>query len=268
MRASAVCLALPVVLLNQLLLIPGFLPLAVVRAQEPESDLGDLEELEDDTEEASAEEAQASVEDFDLGMPEAEQNLRMSACFALTMNRVKANKEQVATMAKEIASQQETMTAEQAMNSILFSWMMTCYMNIETSEVDQVSSGSQLESATEDSIFSMREGKTQTAQTASKRQWKRLEGVISEHMDGQKENKKQQQQQQSSSGRRTEETRKGSGYDVPGAGMSGSTQALYILAVFGGIFGLGGLAVMRLSKSGEEGSSKKSAKADKKKKKA
>merc|ERR1712190_3714 len=77
------------------------------------------------------------VDDFDLGMPEEDRKKQMNACFIHTVTRMQSNREEVERTVQEIVQSQQSqqLTQQQAINSLMFSWMMTCYMNIDANGI-------------------------------------------------------------------------------------------------------------------------------------
>lgn len=227
----------------------------------------DLDDL-DDNGDTSVEEP---VEDFDLTLPPEDQKKRMRACMTHTMNHARARREQldeVATqMAKGAGGAQKGMSKDQAINTLIFSWMMSCYMNIDSSTMQQATLGSILDEETETQLFAQRTDRAQQVHQASQRQWKLLESVLMEQSETQKKEAKEAQQQQQ---QRQEQSGNlpPTGQPAPlGSSMSGSSQALYVFCVFGVIFGLGAIGVFRLSSS-ETSDKDRSAKNLKKQQKA
>jgi len=192
-------------------------------------------------------------EDFDLDMPEEKRLLRMRACFAYSLARVQVHQEPLQQAIAGMVEHQG-MSEDQAANTIVFTWVMTCYMNADDSTIEAASHNVVLEQDQEEALFTPHEGK-QTPSSASKRQWDLLGKVVNENKEARERQQKQQQPPGASQAR--------SPVDVPGAGMSGTNGALYMIIVFGVIFGAGILGVLRLMKSEEEGSKKK-VKAEKK----
>lgn len=213
----------------------------------------------DDEQSQSAMGGQEMVEDFDLGMPEEDQKAQMNACFFHTMNRVRARRDQLEATVKEMtANQQSQMSPEQALNTLIFSWMMSCYMNIDAAGMKQASSGQSASPELEQDLFSQRTDRPQQVHQASRRQWQLLESVLME-----------QQKQQDPRGASEGAGARSSG-SVPLSGLSGQSQFLYIFVVFGIVFGLGFIALFRLiqhEKTGRDKSSKSQKKADKAEKK-
>lgn len=207
----------------------------------------------------------SAVEDFDLGMPEEDRKQRMNSCFYYTMNRVRTRGEQLQATLKEAMSQQPQLSQEQILNTMVFTWMMTCYMNIDSDGIRQATQTQQLTQELEVALFSEREDTPQQIRQASRRQWQLIEETL---MERQQEQKQQQQQQHQDSPKK-----KSSGAKLPLTGMSGQSQVLYILVVFGVVFGLGAIVTYRLinaEKAGREkptSSAKSQKKADKAEKK-
>lgn len=207
-----------------------------------------------------------AVDDFDLGMSEDQQKGRMGACFSFTLGRVQARKELMEQTVKEMAAAHK-MKPEQAMNALLFTWMMTCYMNIEDSVVQQVADkpiGTPLPpDELEEEMFGVKPDAPQSVQQASKRQWTLLESTLQEHAQrnpktGRAEGNKQQQQKQGGQqSRQPQNSPLGSNMDKP-------TGILYVLVVFGVIFGAGMLVVLKLMQNDKENSKDKGSRADRK----
>jgi len=174
------------------------------------------------------------VEDFDLGMPESDRKKRMGACFSYTIGRVQAKNEMMRQTVKEMA-QAHNMKEDQAMNALLFTWMMTCYMNADESTVAEAQGkpyGTPMPTpaGNEEELFNVNPHAKQTAQQASQVQWKLLEGVLQENSPKQKP-KQQQQQQQQQRGRPQAPQPEPSFF----SGGTGILYALFIFACIGGI---------------------------------
>lgn len=204
-----------------------------------------------------------AVEDFDLNMPVEERKERMNACVTHTMNRVRTRGDQLQNTLKEAMTQQPQLSQEQILNTMVFTWMMTCYMSIDGEGIKQATQTQSLSPELEMALFSERADTLQKVRQASRRQWQLIEETLLEHQQHQRQ--QQQQQQQDS-------PKKSPGVKVPLSGMSGQSQALYILVVFGVVFGLGAIVTYRLigaEKAGREKSAsgksqKKAEKAEKK----
>jgi len=202
------------------------------------------------------------VDDFDLDMPEEERKTRMRACLAHTMSRAQAYQEQLQAAVKQMVEENRgaQMTPEQAANSIVFSWMISCYMNIEDDGIKAAVSGTPLPPEAEQDLFSHHPERGQQANQASQRQWQLLESVLLEH-------KASQPQRDPQRDPRVDPRAQA----AAGSSMSGQTGALYILVVFGVIFGAGAIGVLRLMRSEAKDKEKekdKPSKAEKKLEKA
>merc|ERR1740121_1691487 len=116
-------------------------------------------------------------------MPEADQRKQMTACFTHTMNRMQAHSEQLQQTVQEIMNSQQgqQMTQTQAINTLMFSWIMACYMNIDAGGVKQAVEGVAPTPELEQALFSQRPDRPQSVQQASKRQWQLLESVLKDH---------------------------------------------------------------------------------------
>lgn len=258
-----------------LLLLQSLATLPVVVAEEPASkgsdeedldlDLDDDGDLEGDDADGAAG-AAAPVEDFDKDMPEADRTTRMKACFAVTVARLQSASVGIEELAQQVIQQKPGTTKDQALNLILFNWMMTCYFNIEPPVVktlaDSVASGSPVpaELSQAESLFAPQMDKPQTPQTASKAQWSLLETVLQEQSKAQQEKVKQSRQQQSPGSPPGSQPAPAESTD------SSFTKTLKVLVPFTFIFGVLGLGTMMLVKKDTEAKVKKEKKSDKKKK--
>jgi len=235
----------------------------------------DLEDLEDDVA-LGAGEGEAEGEEFDLGMPPEDQLKRMQACYVHMMNRIQHRRDQLEAAIQELVQQRSgEVSNDQAANSIVVSWMMQCYMNIDGSSMKEAIHGKAPSPELEQQLFAPR---SDQPKQASQRQWKLLSDVVAE---GQKEalaNEKRQQQQQQQQQQKSSTGRSGEApapqppaYTGGGpllSGLSGQSQAIYVLVVFGVIFGLGAIGVMRLMRSEQESRNRLSKKQEKSEKRA
>lgn len=240
-------------------------------------DLGDIDDLgdegfDDGDPDAGGQGGFPEVDDFDLGMPETDRKKQMEACLIHTTNRVQARREQMEQTIKEIMSspQGQQMEQNQAMNTLMFSWMMTCYLNIDRENVKQAVKTGEISDEVEQEIFAPKADRPQQVNSASARQWELLQSVLRdeeikhrEMQDTLKKTAREQQQRQQQQSMPQAPPR----VDVIGSGMSGQSQALYVLGVFGTLFGLGACAVMKLSKDENAARDKRSGKAKKEGKK-
>merc|ERR1712113_181279 len=98
---------------------------------------GDPDEGDDDPPPYGAPGGYEPVEDFDLGMSEEDRTKQMNACFMFTMSRMQSRQNELQqTIQEMLASPQgQKMSQSQAVNTLMFSWMMACYMNIESAQV-------------------------------------------------------------------------------------------------------------------------------------
>lgn len=194
------------------------------------------------------------VEDFDLDMPEDQRKLRMRSCLSHTMARAQAYQEQLQGAIAQMVEQQQV-SQEQAANSVIFSWMITCYMNIDDDGIKAATAATPLQPEQEEDVFSHHPERGQQANQASQRQWQLLEAILME----QNAASEQQQRRQGVDPR----------MDPRAAGTpAGQSQMLYVLVVFGIIFGLGAIVVVRLMRSeSQDRDSKSQRKTDKAEKK-
>lgn len=187
------------------------------------------------------------VEDFDLGLPEEDRQRMMASCFHHSVNRLGLKKDEIQTMVKEMVNRPGSdMSETQALNTLLFSWMMACYMNVKVDSVSKVTAQDTKEM--ESSLFDQRPGSPQHPNQASRRQWKLLEEVVTE------------MRKHNPGGVRPPGTG-GPGEEEspvpPGAGSFGSMYALIVFAV---IFGLGAIVVLKLVRAGSRVQSERDAK--------
>lgn len=176
------------------------------------------------------------VEDFDLGIPEEDRRTMMSSCWKHTINRVQLRKTELdAAVEQMVAARRESgMSPDQAMNTMLYGWMMACYLNIDGDGVRKVTSSDT--QALESDIFGQRGDRPQQVNQASQRQWQLLESTI-----------KESQSQSASGGSSGGSSSAPMDSGLPGAGGQGS--ATYAVVVFGIIFGMGALVVLKLMRA-------------------
>jgi len=206
-------------------------------------DLDDID-LDDEGEEQGMEQGQSEVppetekvDDFDLAIPGEDRKKRMKACFTHTMGRVQLRRQQLQETVQQMTMlRKNDMTAEQATNTLIFSWMMACYMNIDSSGIAQASQSRPLSEELEKNLFSQRTDRPQQVHQASPKQWDLLKSVLEE--EGKKAPRK--------------DPGMGMAGEEPGR-AAGQSQYLYVLAVFFIIFGLGALSVYRLMQNEKAG---------------
>jgi hypothetical protein len=179
------------------------------------------------------------VEDFDLGIPEEDRRKMMASCWLHTINRVQLRKTELdAAIEQMVAARRESgMSSDQAMNTMLYGWMMACYLNIDGDGVRKVTQSDT--QAMESDIFGQRGDRPQQVSQASQRQWELLETTIKEQQSG-----------------------GSSSSSTMGSGASGGTggSATYALVVFAVIFGLGALVVLKLVRADQSVQAEKDAK--------
>lgn len=205
----------------------------------------DLEDLDDEAEEVGSDEAATPMDEFDLSMPETDRKVRMEACFKHAMGRVAKRKDEVQQAIEQATQSDQQMTADQAFQSIVISSMIACYMNISPELV--MSAGADLSDQDEAMVFN-----PTNVQHASKRQWDLLQAVIVE--ENQKAKAKVAAQQQSARQQKPPAQKKAEAPSVsaPSAGYSPGSQWMYVLIVFGMLFGFGFLGIARLMKSEQD----------------
>jgi hypothetical protein len=198
------------------------------------------------------------VEEFDKDMAAEDQNGRMKSCFDSGVGRLQANIENVKETVQQIISQQPNMDKDRALNTILFSWVMACYMNIEDTELKALQNGGSLSEEQQSAVFSpeQRPGRTQFLRQATQRQWGLLETQVKKHQD---EMSKQQKQRQSSSQSGSQSYQSGPGQQPQQQQkQEASSFGLgYVLLALAGVFGIIGLAVTKLLKNEDGGSSRR-----------
>lgn len=222
----------------------------------------DADEFEDDpepqssgpAEDPSAEADEVPVEEFDLGMTQDERGVRMRICLFRTMARAQSKRDQLQQSAAEIVKNDPQYNMEQIVNNIVFTWMMQCYINADDSGALEVQLETPLTEEQEVNTFDTRIQGRQQVRYASKRQWALLQQTV----EDQSKNERKMQEDTQTRGRGNP---LGGG---PLGGSSPSTQALYVLVMFGTIFGLCALAVSYLMRGGERTKSRKQEKAEKK----
>jgi len=245
---------------------------AAADAADDDLDLGDdLDEdadLEADFADAEADAApdMPPVEDFDLGMSDSQRKAWLRVCYVHTVNRAQARRQELNHAVKEMMASAEAraqqMSEEKTLTTLVFSWMMQCYMNIDDATAQEGAILGSFKEELERALFAPRADRPQQVQQASSRQWELVSSVMAEEQ--------QKMQQQGRPGGGSPEGA-APGIGLVGAGLSGQSQALYIGAVFTVIFGLGAITVLRLSRSEKaterSGSSKSQKKAEKAEKK-
>ncbi|CAJ1344503.1 unnamed protein product [Effrenium voratum] len=232
---------------------------AAPQSQEAKTDLDDLDlgDLDADDEDEGEEAGGAPAEDFDKDMPEEDRSLRMKVCLGGAMQRLHSNAEAVSKLASQLVEQQPGMSKDQATNSIFFTWMMTCYMNIPE---ETVKSGD-ADSLKDARLFEPNPAAAQSSQSASRKQWALLEDVLKEHMEKQQEMLKSRQAE----GQKQKESSGQSQPPVQEPPAGGSK--LYMLLALGFIFGIMGLGTMLLVQKEKQEKEEKEKKKDKKAKK-
>lgn len=234
-------------------------------AADSDLDLDDLELEADDADatnlgtldEAGQRAAPEPVEDFDLSIPMADRQKRMNACFGYTQGRIQFRKDGMKDAIQGMVEQHK-MKEEQAMNALVFTWMMTCYMNIDEAHIQEGGNnlpGKPIEvtDGNEQELFEQRPDSTQTAQQASQVQWELLKETVQKGVPQQPQQRQSQQQsqwkQESKPGRgQQQQQQRPSPADPLGGAMAGPNGFLYILVMFGIIFGIVGLALCYLLK--------------------
>lgn len=217
------------------------------RADDADGDDDDLDL--DDLDEDEGPSPAPPVEDFDLGIPEEDRRKMMASCWQHTLNRVQLRGEELKAAVEQMvaARREQGLSSDQAMNTLLFGWMMACYMNIDGDGVRKVTPSDT--QSLENDIFGQRSDRPQQVNQASRRQWQLLESII----------KEQQERAGSSSSSPM-------GSAGPPAGGQGSFT--YVLVVFAVLFGLGALVVLKLVRADQsvqaEKEAKKAEKAEKK----
>eukprot|EP00931_Biecheleriopsis_adriatica_P076477 TRINITY_DN50174_c0_g1_i1.p1 TRINITY_DN50174_c0_g1~~TRINITY_DN50174_c0_g1_i1.p1 ORF type:complete len:255 (+),score=70.43 TRINITY_DN50174_c0_g1_i1:91-855(+) len=242
-----------------LLLTPlTLVPIAAGEEQDEDLDL-DLEDLEtddDDGEEPDPDPAfgGAPVEDFDLDMPEPQRVRRMQTCLTALQFRMQKQPELLTQFADQLVQSRPEIGKEQAMNSVFFTWLMSCYMKVTDADLNEFSSSKSMD----EKVFEPSSDMPQTPQTASKRQWELLEAVMKEQQQFLEQKQQQRAQQQQQPGKQapppTEEV------------SSGPGSKLFSVLALAGVFGALGIATMFLV-SKEKAAANRSGKKDKKGKK-
>mmetsp|Transcript_39222 Transcript_39222/g.73145 ORF Transcript_39222/g.73145 Transcript_39222/m.73145 type:complete len:261 (+) Transcript_39222:67-849(+) len=224
-------------------------------AKEEDADL-DLEDLENDDDEDDLEaeglgDGGELEEDFDKDMPEEDRTMRMKICLAGAMARLHSNQEMVGQLAAQLA-ERGGLSKEQAMNSIFYTWMITCYKNIPDADAKAAASG--------DSSVLKDAQLYEPPTRASTRQWNLLESVLKEHMQMQQDAMQKQEQQKAQS-----QSRPSGGQQAPQEAPSpGGGSKLYMLLALGLVFGVIALAIMLLQQKERNERNEREKKKDKK----
>lgn len=221
---------------------------AIAAAEEGEEiDLDDLDDS-DMAEDEQGGTPPGPVEDFDKDMPQEVRMRRMQVCLHFTVARFGVYKEQVAQAVRDIVANQET-SEEQAVNSLLVSWMMMCYINLDDGVVKEAERAGALTTEQDLALFTpAKEG--QTPATASQRQWELLEEAVMIE-------KKRKEMEPRSRG-------DPDGGPAETLAVGGTNSLVYVILVFSVIFGLGTLALLWLMRSEETAKTKKAAEKKKK----
>lgn len=203
--------------------------------------------------EAGSEASEPPVEDFDQNMPMDQRLQRMRACLMYTSVRMQTMREEVDEIVRQIQEMRQS-SKEQAISSIVFTWMMTCYMNIDADAVENLDPEREVPAE----IFaSNREGAPQQVSQASRKQWQLLESVLAEV---------QQQRNMEGAGGRAYDMRSQTGERAGGGARAWFTGLAALAAVFLVAAVPVGLLLQSASKNkkGDDGSGGKSAKSLKK----
>jgi len=234
----------------------------------------DLDDLDDEELEENAGETVDGVahgELVDKDFTETERKERMQSCFLYAMRRVTKRREEMKQTVQEMMVTHKEMSQEQALQTMIITWMMTCYMIIDQKSVaDKTSFNSEnfnLTDEEETKVFTPTSALVeQQVNSASQRQWTLLREVMMEQTSKHAEFMKKAGEQMN---KQKEEAKALGGGAVSGEAKPQQFGMLYVLCAFGVIFGLGILAVKRLG--GDQGSAsakEKSAKGLRKEEKA
>mmetsp|Transcript_76990 Transcript_76990/g.106958 ORF Transcript_76990/g.106958 Transcript_76990/m.106958 type:complete len:263 (+) Transcript_76990:93-881(+) len=224
-------------------------------ADDADLDLDDLEnDDEDDLDEvdgASAGEPEA--DDFDKDMPEEDRTMRMKICLAGAMARLHTHSEEVSQLAAQLA--ERGLNKQQAMNSIFYTWMITCYVKIPDADAKAAADGNS--DVLKDAQLYEPPAK------ASNRQWSLLETVLKEHVEMQQEALKKQEEKKKAQSQSQQSRNAGQMPQEPPA-PGGSGSKLCMLVALGFIFGVIGLGIMLLMQKERSERNEKDRKKDKK----
>lgn len=234
---------------------------------------------------------------------------RMKACFLYTFRRARHNRklleETVENLHNTEENREKEVDQEQFVNTVLFSWMMTCFMNVNKEEIASSNTAEPLTDELETNVFIPRDqdealNSPQAQALAAKdgylvkemidasknlakfvnqngvgeltpekeARWKQLSEVLvnpeaAKKLDAQFEQQEQLRQQQQQQQQSQSQSFTASAEPVPK--QFGAT---YVICVFGVIFGLGVLAVLRLNGDKVSSSKERSAKSLRKEEKA
>lgn len=212
-----------------------------------------------------------NISTFDADFSVEEKDMRMQACMVYTLRLV--DKRKAALMGWYSSTHtEEDQPYDEALQGIIGSWMMACYINIGDADMNKIHDESisaddenfGVSDRVETEVFKLADNKMQSDQvsSASEAQWELLQSVYSAHLD--KEGNPQERQWETPEQPQADtDTRKmpdfsqwhASSNEQASAQTAGGTQSTSrktmapMLLVLGLVFGLLILAVMRLSDS-------------------
>lgn len=220
---------------------------------EPVEDLDDLDDEELEQVPGENADGVALGEMADKDYSETERKERMQSCFLYAMRRTTKRREEMKTTVQEMMVQHKEMSQEQALQTMIITWMMTCYMIIDQKTVaDKTPFNKEnfnLTDEEETRIFTPTSALVeQQVNSASQRQWTLLREVMVEQTSKHAEFMKKGEEQV----KKLQEEAKALPNSASAEAAPKQFGMMYVLCAFGVIFGLGVLAVKRLG--GDKGS--------------
>lgn len=237
------------------------LSLLATASDEPLEDLDDLDDEELETAPGENADGMAFGEEVDKDLNETQQKERMQACFLYAMRRVQKRREEMKKQVAEMLVEHTEMTQEQALQTMIITWMMTCYMIIDQKEVTDKTAFTQqnvnLTDADEHRVFTPQTPLVeQQVNSASQRQWTLLREVMVEQTKKHAEFMEKASEHAEKLKKQQEQAKSQSYIASPEAPPPQKLGMTYVLCAFGGIFGLGILAVRSLGGDGGSASTK------------
>merc|ERR1719343_22381 len=166
--------------------------------------------------------------------------------------------EEVKVGIQQIQEQRPDLSEDKAVNTILFTWVMSCYMNAADESEIKAAITDSLTREQQDVLFSPApvEGRTQSLKQASVAQWQLMESAVKKFQESNAQKQKQQQQQQQQQQKSSDSQSYQSDPRASAAPPVPAQNPLVAVAALFGVFFIIGFAASKLIKN-EEGDSKK-----------
>lgn len=205
---------------------------------------------------ASVAEPEEAGADVDFGTVPPEEQNRLSTCFVHTLNRHEARPALLPQLVSQMMK--DTVSHDQVVNVVLESWMMACYLGIKDEDVGKARRGDPMTEDMERELFL-----SARPQDATELKWKLLQSFLAQL------NKEQGPQ------RVNLNVQPEAAQAIPRTDPTGRPKDtgnwMYMIVVFGAIFGIAGLGILfvgRLGRKDRESEKEKSAKSQRKAEKA